>query len=141
MVGAGLACGFLDTCAESAPAPNRLSPPWWSDLGWRDLEQRPLPAPARFAVAMFLDPECPVANGYLPAMTALAAEFSPQGFAFMGVYADPSVPVERLRDHARDYRIGFQLVDDRAQTLARWAGAKYSSETPLRGVERPGLSR
>jgi hypothetical protein len=101
---------------------------WWSRLEVRSLEGRALPPPSRWMVVVFLDPECPVANGYVPVINALATEFGPVGFVFLGAYVDSTANLARLRSHVREFGVAFPTVDDRAQRLARFTGASYGSE-------------
>lgn len=101
---------------------------WWRDLDMRDTEQRSLASPTQPLVLVFLDTECPIANGYLPVMNALAAEFASRGISFLGVYTDPTSKPGQLEAHRRDFKIGFATADDRKQRLVRFAGATYSSE-------------
>lgn len=113
----GLSCG----AAESAPT-------WWLNLSVRTMDGRAVGAPTRWTVVVFLDPECPIANSYVPVVNALAVEFGPKGVGFLGAYTDPTGSLEKFRAHARDYALKFTAVDDRAQRLARFAGASYSAE-------------
>jgi hypothetical protein len=116
----------LVACGAATPVPT-----WWRDLDLHDLAQQPLPAPTRTLVVVFLDPECPVANGYVPVLNALAREFTSRGVAFIGAYSDPTMDVDRLRSHARDFAINFTTTDDRGQRLAHYANATYSSEAAV----------
>jgi hypothetical protein len=79
-------------------------------------------------VIVFLSPECPVANADVPVLNALAAEFAPRGFSFVGAYADPALSLADLRRHAAGYRLAFPAVDDRARRLVRAAGATFTPE-------------
>ncbi len=101
---------------------------WWSGLAVRDLAGAPVPATGRWIVLVFLSPECPVANAEVPVLNALAAEFAPHGFAFVGAYADPALELPALRRHAAEYHLGFATADDRAQHLVHATGAHYTPE-------------
>lgn len=102
---------------------------WWNRLEMHDLNGAPLNANGRWIVVVFLSPECPVANANIPVLNALAREFAPPGFNFIGVYADPTLDLSVLRRHAADYRLGFSTVDDRIQKLVHLTGATYTPET------------
>jgi alkyl hydroperoxide reductase subunit AhpC len=106
-------------------------PAEWQGLELRDLQGKSVPASDHWLVLVFLDPECPIANGYLPVMNALAREFGGRGFRFAGVYTDPGFAPAQLQQHARDYQVEFALIDDRAQKLARFVGATYASEAVI----------
>jgi hypothetical protein len=92
-------------------------------------------------VVVFLDPECPIANGYLPVLSSLAAEFAPRGISFLGVYSDPTLDREKLRAHVREFKFGFAVADDRDQRMVRFAGATYSSEIAVFNPEGVRLYR
>src|SRR5205814_9359828 len=46
-----------------------------------------------------------------------------QTIGFLGIHADPAVSAEAARKHAGEYRLGFPIVLDPAQELARKVGA------------------
>ena len=104
------------------------APGWWQRLALRDLQGAPVAPAGRWLVVVFLSPECPVANAELPVLNALAREYTPQGFAFAGAYADPGIELDILRRHAADSSLAFPAVDDRAQRLAHEIGASYTPE-------------
>jgi len=104
---------------------------WWRELQVRDLRGAPLNPDGRWFVVIFLGQECPVSNASIPALNALASEFSPKGFAFVGAYVDPTVGLDVFQAHARDYAIGFPTADDRGHRLARAAGAAYTPEAAV----------
>ncbi len=102
---------------------------WWNQLGLHDLNGGPVTAKGKWIVVVFISPECPVANASIPVLNSLAREFAPVGVDFVGVYADPTLKVSALRQHASDYRLGFPTVDDRNQRLVHLTGATYTPET------------
>src|SRR4051812_43251243 len=53
-------------------------------------------------VLFFLEPDCPVANGYAPEMRRLAAGYGGQGIAFYGVHSRPGVTAEIAARHAAE---------------------------------------
>lgn len=119
----------------------RASASWWHELALRDLAQQPLPVPTQPLVVVFLDPECPIANGYMPVLNALASEFTPRGISFLGAYSDPMLKPEALRTHRREFKINFAIADDRGQRLVRFAGATYSSEVAVFAADGTRLYR
>jgi hypothetical protein len=104
---------------------------WWRSAGVRDLSGMPIRRPQAWLVVVFIDPECPVSNGYVPTLNALAAEFSKQGFVFLGAYADPNADLADLQRHVEDYDLKFVAIDDRSQRLARHCGATYTPEAAV----------
>ena len=107
------------------PAP---APAWWQQLDVRGLDNEPLVPVGRWVVLVFISPECPLANASVPLLNALAQEFAPRGFYFVGIYADPNISPVTLRQHARDYALAFATADDRAHRLVRATGAVYTPE-------------
>jgi hypothetical protein len=131
-VAAGAALlGLLSPLLGGDASPASGPPPWWRELRVRDLGGAPLNPAGRWLVVVFLGQECPVSNGYIPALNKLAAEFSPRGFAFVGAYVDPTADLAALRAHASDYAVGFATADDRGHRLARFAGASYTPEVAV----------
>jgi hypothetical protein len=104
---------------------------WWQQLRVRDLKGTPLDPACRWLVVVFIGPECPVSNSYVPVLNKLAAEFTPRGFAFVGAYVDPTADLAALRAHAADYSIGFLTADDREHRLVKAAGASYTPEVSV----------
>ncbi len=113
---------------SGAAVADEIASSWWSRLELHDLNDVQIPAHGRWVVWVFISPECPVANASVPVLNALAAEFSPAGFDFVGVYSDPTLELPVLKRHTTDYHFGFATVDDRAQRLVQLAGATYTPE-------------
>jgi thiol-disulfide isomerase/thioredoxin len=82
-------------------------------------------------VLLFLGTECPVSNGYTPEMSRLAAAYGPKGVSFLGIHPDPAVTAEAARKHADEYRLGFPVVLDPEQDLARRVGATVVPQAVL----------
>lgn len=101
---------------------------WWKNLAPRDLAGAPIAAPGRWTVIVFISPECPVANASIPTLNALTTEFTPHGFGFVGVYADPAIDLATLRRHTEEYHLKFATTDDRTHKLVRAIGATYTPE-------------
>ena len=117
-------------------APPAIAEEWWRAAEVRDLSGNPITPPAAAAVVVFIEPECPVSNGYIPTLNALAAEFAARGFVFLGAYADPNADLGALQRHAEDYRLKFIAIDDRFHRLARHCGATYTPEVAV--ISRDG---
>jgi len=113
-------------------APARAAAPaesWWTNLKVRTLAGEAVtPADGGWIVLVFITPECPLANASVPVLNALAREFGPRGFTFVGAYVDPTLPPAVLARHTRDYALAFATTDDRDHRLVRLAGATYTPE-------------
>lgn len=79
---------------------------------------------AKAVVYCVLGTECPVSNGYAPAMQRLADKYAQQGVPFVGVYCEPEVTAELARRHGEEYGLKFtRLLDPKHQLVAQ-TGAK-----------------
>ncbi len=120
----------LALCCGAADAPLE-APQWWRQLAVSDLDGSPLRLPSRRIVVIFLSVECPVSNAYIPVVNALAADFSPRGFAFVGAYVDPDSDLAAFRRHAKAYAVSFATADDRTHRLVRAALATITPEVAV----------
>src|SRR5262245_56436939 len=66
----------------------------------------PFDDPHTLAIAMvFVLPDCPIANSYLPELNRLNETFRPRGVFFLLVHADSGVTRELAQQHASEYQI------------------------------------
>jgi alkyl hydroperoxide reductase subunit AhpC len=104
---------------------------WWRALDLRDLDGAQISFTNRWVVLAFLDPECPVANACLPVLDSLARSFRAKGVRVIGVYTDPSLNVERVRQHGREFSIEFPVLQDRNHRLVQICRVTCSSEVAV----------
>lgn len=111
----------------------RASPPfaWWKQWTLRTSDDATVEPAGQWLVLLFLDPECPVANTYLPVANALVERFADKGVQFVGVYADATLTPDRVRAHAKDFAIRFPVVRDPQHRAVRFSGVTYSSEVAV----------
>jgi len=83
-------------------------------------------APA--AALLFLSPDCPFSNRYLPELARLASGYALRGVAFYAVFSDPAVGADQARRHAQEYGYPFPALLDAGQSLARQSGAAATPE-------------
>ncbi len=76
----------------------------------------------RGALLFFLDRECPVSNGYAPEMARLAQLARSGKLAVLGIYSDQSITIQEAIQHAKEYALRFDVVVDKAQSLATASG-------------------
>lgn len=86
-------------------------------------------ASAKALVFIFVLPDCPVCNSYVPELKRLARQF-PQ-IEFYRVYADPEITKAAARQHSSDYDFGFPGLLDPAQQLVRKSGATRTPEAAV----------
>ena len=72
---------------------------------------------------IFVLPDCPIANSYLPQISGLYEEFEPQGIELCIVQADPTTTADQARKHAAEYAIKPPVVLDSDHAWVRRAGA------------------
>jgi peroxiredoxin len=83
---------------------------------------------AKAVVLLFLATDCPISNGYAPAMAKLSREFGPRDVWFAGVYCDPDVTAASAAKHATEYRLPFPVLLDLDQILARQTRVRVTPE-------------
>jgi peroxiredoxin len=127
LLAAGLLLAVSTGLSLCAPVEERVK-----DFNLKDSAGR-LHTPAQWKgrtaiVLFFLGSECPVSNGYAPEMTRLARAYGTRKVLFLGVHPDADVTVADAARHAREYRLGFPVLLDPAQRLARQAGVRVVPE-------------
>jgi AhpC/TSA family len=123
--------GIIARGSSVEQSPQATGFAWWNEPVIMDLNGVRIPIAEGWMVLVFLDPDCPIANGYIPVLNSLSAQFSGRGVRLVGVYTDPAFDPERLRNHRRDFSIQFPVVQDLNGRLVRLTGASYSSEVAV----------
>lgn len=72
---------------------------------------------SRGVALVFLSPECPISNQYLPKLNRVAKQFADQPIEFYGVVADPGATREQVTKYCRDFKIEFPVLFDSAGLL------------------------
>ena len=74
----------------------------------------------KMIVFVFLGPECPISQRYVPELNRIAAQRDTNSVEFYGVVSGHSTPRAEVNSFIHEYRIAFPvLVDDRLE-LANW---------------------
>jgi hypothetical protein len=126
------ACGDESTRQADAPAKRKTaaSTPVISLADAAGNACRPFDADGRLAtVIIFLMRDCPVANASAPEMARLAADFTPNGIRFYGVYAAETAA--EITAHLEEYGLSFPGLLDPKLELARLAGATRVPEAAV----------
>jgi hypothetical protein len=103
-----------------------------------DLSGNPLQAidpQAKASVLVFVLPDCPIANSYIPLLNRLNESFRSRGVQMIVVESDPQITLEQASKHAQEYQIGLPVVIDSVHQWVRLAGA---TRTPEAVVFSPG---
>ena len=72
----------------------------------------------KLIVLAFLGTECPLARLYGPRLAKLAADYEPQGVAFLGINANVQDSITEIAAYARIHAIKFPLLKDVGNKLA-----------------------
>lgn len=95
-------------------------------------EIRPFDDPKCKALALiFLLPDCPIGNSYLPELQRLHETFAPRGIQMVCVQADSETSLERAKEHARDYQLAMPVVLDPKHKWVKKAGATMAPEAAV----------
>lgn len=84
-------------------------------------------------VLLFTTVDCPIANGYAPAIRELAAAYGPRGVRFFLVHVDPDVDPPQARRHAGEYGYELPILLDGQHELVRAMGATITPEAVVLG--------
>lgn len=84
---------------------------------------------AKTAVFIFVLPDCPICNSYVPELKRICRAF-PQ-FEFYRIYADPEMTMADARHHSKAYDFGFPGLLDPGQQLVRKSGATRTPEAAV----------
>ncbi len=79
-------------------------------------------------VVAFLGVECPLAKLYGPRLAELAAQYGPQGVAFLGIDSNRQDSLLEMAHYARQHKIEFPLLKDPGNAVADQFGARRTPE-------------
>ena len=83
-------------------------------------------------VIVFVTRDCPISNGYAPAIQRLCRDYGPRGLRCTLVYEDGALGVDAVRDHLREYGYGgFATMVDGDGRLAARVGATVTPEAAV----------
>ena len=86
-------------------------------------------ASSKTVVFIFVLPDCPICNSYVPELKRLRRAF-PE-IEFYRVYADPDMTTAEARQHSNEYDFGFPGLLDPTQQLVRKSGATRTPEAAV----------
>jgi peroxiredoxin len=89
---------------------------------WRD---------KRAVVVFFVMTDCPLANGYVPEMNRIRADYASKGVAVYAIQTDNTIPDADVRKYAKDFAYTFPVLSDPKLALARFTGATVSPEAAV----------
>jgi hypothetical protein len=71
-------------------------------------------------VLVFLGPECPISQRYVPELNRIATEQGTNAVQFLGVISSPSMTRTQAAAFVREYAVGYPVIFDDSGRLARW---------------------
>src|SRR5439155_101853 len=80
---------------------------------------------------VFVLPDCPIGNSYIPEINRLHEEYSDRGAPIVLVHVDPEITADRAREHAQEFGIKCPVTLDPDQLYARNAGATIAPEAAV----------
>lgn len=74
------------------------------------------------AVLVFVLQDCPICNGYAPAIERLAKQYVPKNVLFYLIQVDATLTPDAARKHAKDYGYSIPILIDRQHELVSRLG-------------------
>ncbi|MDB5339008.1 MAG: Peroxiredoxin [Planctomycetaceae bacterium] len=81
--------------------------------------------------------DCPLSNGYVPALNQLHAEFSAKGISFVALNANDGQSLKLMTQHQKEFQIKFPLLKDAGALVAKGLGLTHCPEVCV--VDQAGL--
>ena len=83
---------------------------------------------AKATVVAFLATDCPMSNGYLPALADLSKKYAEKGVAIVGVFPDGDTTAAQLIAHAKEFKIPFPVLLDETHIAVKALAVKTTPE-------------
>jgi hypothetical protein len=85
----------------------------------------------RAIVLLFIVPDCPIANSYVPEINRLHADYASRGVRLFLIQVDSEFSVASAQDHARQYEIKPPVILDRRHDWVWKVGATVTPEAAV----------
>jgi hypothetical protein len=82
-------------------------------------------------VLVFILPDCPICNTYMPELNRLHETFASRGVDLLLVHVDSEVTAERAKSHAAEYQIEIPVALDPGHSWVKKAGATITPEVAV----------
>jgi len=126
-----LALAALAAAVLAVPSATRAAPPPVAGFTLADADGKAwtlADQKAKAVVVAFLATDCPMSNGYLPALADIAATYADKGVRVVGVFPDPDATAAQVAAHAKDYKLTFPLLRDPTHRAVAALGPKATPE-------------
>jgi len=82
-------------------------------------------------VLLFITTDCPIANGYVPEINALAKHFADAPVRFFAIQVDPELTRAEARKHAKEFGITVPVLLDSKHELVCATGVTHTPEVAV----------
>jgi hypothetical protein len=117
-------------CPQVTPATDEAGLPALVDIEGRELQPF-AEGHVKVLVLVFVLPDCPIGNSYIPELNRLHQALAGRGAKIVFVHADSQVSADRAREHAREYKVEAPVVLDPRHTWVKRAGATVAPEAAV----------
>jgi peroxiredoxin len=93
----------------------------------------------RAIVVIFRSTLCPYSNYYNDALRDLVARYGPKGVLLVAIHSDRGETGDEIREHAKEHRHTFPVIQDPRGELARLLDARRTPEAFL--LDQKGMLR
>lgn len=108
-----------------------LAQPAVTDLDGRAVDPLAAGDGTRVTVLVFTRTDCPVANQMAPEIERVRTRFLRRGVRMWMVYLDPDEPLDRIRQHQREYSLGAPALRDAGHQLVGLTGVRVTPEAAV----------
>jgi len=91
----------------------------------------PFPEAKAVTVLVFVRPDCPISNRYVPELKRLAGRFANRKVVWWLVYPDKDVGLEAIRQHRKEYNLELPALHDPEHRLVRLTNARVTPEAAV----------
>ncbi len=85
----------------------------------------------RATVLVFLSVECPISNGYLPALSRMAEEYAERGVRVVGLNPNNGQTLAQLAEHREEFSVEIPVLKDHGALAAEKLGVTTCPEVCL----------
>ena len=86
---------------------------------------------SKATVVYFVTHDCPISNKYAPEIRRICDEYEPGGLRCLMAYVDPTINLDEIREHRREYGSQQPAIHDKDHELVGLAGATVTPESAV----------
>jgi hypothetical protein len=96
---------------------------------------------AKAIVLLFIAPDCPISNAYVPEIKRITADYAKKPIPFYLVYVDPDLTAADIKKHVEAYGLKTTALLDSKHALARKVEAKVTPQAVVLAPDGKALYR